>query len=137
MTWFILLLAFNTVGFVLILALVTQSRVPDALFAISATLLSGFGSLTLIAQLLAYLLERITLRPQRRLDLRLRSSLERCAALLAISTYLLMAAAATMDPGLAVTGAALSVVSSLFLVRQFRRYWRWRAICLRRGTGVP
>ena len=159
MVWFSLLLAFNLVGFVAILTIVAGWRLSVSFYALSALSLLYLGSATLVFHLVRYSIARVLRRPVLLwFGARIRRSLVRCAALLVLSTYLLIVGAYTMDVGLSTvtilprvpgqiapitlkfrgavhvaiaTGAMGLVCSSLLLVRQFRRYRRWRSICLR------
>ncbi len=139
MVWFSLLfIAFNLFGFSLLLARLAGWSMSGALYHIPAILLFWIGLTVLVIQLIIHLIERflrISLELRRRIHLQ--RSLDNSAALLAVSTSVLMIGVYHVDDGevaLVVVGAAGCVISSLFFVRQFRRYRRWRSICLRRET---
>ncbi len=85
-----------------------------------------------------HLIERLLrISLELRLRIHLQRSLDDFAALLAVSTSVLMIGVYHVDDGevaLVVVGAAGCVISSLLFVRQFRRYRRWRSICIRRES---
>ncbi len=139
MVWFSLLfIAFNLFGFGLLLARLAGWSVSDELYHIPAILLFWIGLTVLVIQQIIHLIERflrISLELRRRIHLQ--RSLDNSAALLAMSTSVLMIGVYHLDDGevaLVVVGAAGCVISSLLFVRQFRRYRRWRSICIRRET---
>ena len=91
MVWFSLLLAFDFVGFAVLLAIVAGWSVPNSAYALSALSLFYFGSATLGFHLFRYLVEHLPGPPDvLRLGTRLERSLIRAAAWLALSTYLLI-----------------------------------------------
>ena len=139
MVWFsLLLIAFNFFGFSLLLARLAGWSVSDELYHIPAILLFWIGLTVLVIQLIIHLIERflrISLELRRRIHLQ--RSLDNSAALLAVSTSVLMIGVYHVDDGevaLVVVGAAGCVISSLLFARQFRRYRRWRSICIRRES---
>ena len=139
MVWFsLLLMAFSFFGFSLLLARLAGWSMSDALYHIPAILLFWIGLTVLVVQLIIHLIERLLrISLGLRLRIHLQRSLDIYAALLAISTSLLMIGAYHLDYGevsLVVVGAVGCVISSLLLVRQFLRYRRWRSICLRRES---
>lgn len=141
MLWYsLLLLTLDFVGFVLLLVVLAGGRVRYEIYTSSLVLLLCIGSTTAAAHAVLTAVDAFLLRPPWgvRLRRRLRRTLDTYAALLAVSTALMMAGATGRGREvLAIAAAAGSVVFCLLLLRQFRRYSRWRSICLRRETRSP
>ena len=135
------LLVLSLIGVFFLFARLAGWSVDRWLYAVWSIGLIYFGSAYLDLRSIGRLI-----RGRRKIDLdathicgletRIQESIEQSASWVAFGTATLVFGTERVFGGgsayLAIFGAAAFVCCSLLFVRQFRRYTRWRSICLRR-----
>ena len=135
------LLVLSLLGVILLFARLAGWSVDRWLYAVWAIGLVYFGSAYLDLRSIGRLIRArrntdLDAPRIRGLETRIRDSLEQSASWMSFGTATLVFGTERVFRGgsayLAIFGAAAFVCCSLLFVRQFRRYIRWRSICLRR-----